>query len=156
MIHSNTPYRKKNIIKFYIKRVCNLYYIRTQHSFVTLNIEQVTQNDVNRANVQREFRNEVNLIHRICVNWHPPGIHLKYGSDIYSHCSECRKTLEIITVERYFFRNVKKKKIIQRKKRRGISRYIKHKHKIEFILPRRAAQRPYKKKKNSDTLIMSF
>lgn len=50
----------------------------------------------------------------------------------------------------------KKKKIIQRKKRRGISRYIKHKHKIEFILPRRAAQRPYKKKKNSDTLIMSF
>lgn len=43
-------------------------YIRTQHSFVTLNIEQVTQNDVNRAMVQREFRNEVNLIHRICVN----------------------------------------------------------------------------------------
>lgn len=122
MIHSNTPYRKKNIIKFYIKRVCNLYYIRTQHSFVTLNIEQVTQNDVNRAMVQREFRNEVNLIHRICVNWHPPGIHLKYGSDIYSHCSECRKTLEIITVEPYFFRNVKKKKnYSEEKKKRNFS-----------------------------------
>lgn len=122
MIHSNTPYRKKNIIKFYIKRVCNLYYIRTQHSFVTLNIEQVTQNDVNRAMVQREFRNEVNLIHRICVNWHPPGIHLKYGSDIYSHCSECIKTRNYNSRERYFFRNVKKKKnYSEEKKKRNFS-----------------------------------
>lgn len=72
--------------------------------------------------VQREFRNEVNLIHRICVNRHPPGIHVKYGSDIYSHCSECRKTLEIITVERYFFRNVKKKKnYSEEKKKRNFS-----------------------------------
>lgn len=122
MIHSNTPYRKKNIIKFYIKRVCNLYYIRTQHSFVTLNIEQVTQNDVNRAMVQREFRNEVNLIHRICVNWHPSCIHLKYGSDIYSHCSECIKTRNYNSRERYFFRNVKKKKnYSEEKKKRNFS-----------------------------------
>lgn len=33
-----------------------------------------------------------------------------------------------------------------KKREEGISRYIKHKRKIEFILPRRAAQTPYKKK----------
>lgn len=84
----------------------------------------------------------------MCQLTSPPPLHInrKYTALISIHIVQNALKQEIITVERYFLRNVKINHSEDKKREEGISRYIKHKRKIEFILPRRAAQTPYKKK----------